>query len=253
MSYDKDMIIREIRAGSILVRSKIADYVINPYTGCQHACSYCYARFMQRFSGHTEPWGRFVDVKVNAVELLEKEIVKKPEGKVWVSGVCDPYQPLEARYKLTRQCLEILFRHRWPVSLQTRSALVLRDMELLKTAADLETGLSVTTADDRIRRLFEPSAPSIRDRLRALDELHCGGLRTFAMIAPLLPGAEGLASALAGKVDYVLVDRMNYHYADWVYKKYYIEKALTAAHFSRVSGELAASFRKAGISCRILG
>jgi DNA repair photolyase len=247
------MIIREIQARSILVRSKIYDYVINPYTGCQHACSYCYARFMKRFSGHTEPWGQFVDVKVNAAEILEREIGKKPEGRVWISGVCDPYQPLEGRYNLTGRCLEILVRHSRPVTVQTRSPLVLRDLDLLKSAVNLETGLSVPTADDQIRRIFEPSAPPIPERLRALDELHHAGIRTFAMIAPLLPGAGGLSSALAGKVDFVLIDRMNYHYADWVYKKYRLENALTNAFFSRVSGELALSFQKAGITCRILG
>jgi DNA repair photolyase len=92
------MIIKEVQAKSILSVSKIRDYVVNPYTGCQHACTYCYASFMKRFTGHKEPWGEFVDVKINAAELLEKEILKKKMGEVWVSGVCDPYQPLEAKY-----------------------------------------------------------------------------------------------------------------------------------------------------------
>jgi len=247
------MIVREIQARSILVRSKIYDYVINPYAGCQHACTYCYAHFMKRFSGHQEPWGQYVDVKVNAAELLQKEMGKKPAGRVWVSGVCDPYQPLESRYRLTGRCLEALIRHDWPVTIQTRSALVLRDLEILKQSSSLEAGMSVTTADEQVRRLFEPSAPPVPERLRALDELHSSGIRTFAMIAPLLPGAEGLAAALAGKVDRVLIDSMNYHYADWVYKKYHLENALTAAFFARVSGELASVFRREGISCQILG
>ena len=75
-------------------------YVVNPYTGCEHACTYCYARFMKRFSGHKEPWGEFVDVKINACDLLPKELGRKRKGRVWMSGVCDPYQPLEARYEL---------------------------------------------------------------------------------------------------------------------------------------------------------
>ena len=104
------MKIKEIHSKSILSPSKIYDYVVNPYVGCQHACSYCYARFMKRFTGHKEPWGDFVDVKINAPDLLSKEIKKKRMGTVWVSGVCDPYQPLEAKYKLTRRCLEILAR-----------------------------------------------------------------------------------------------------------------------------------------------
>ncbi len=102
------MIIRETQAKTILSVSKIHDYALNPYTGCEHACSYCYARFMKRYTGHKEPWGEFVDAKINAPDLLAVEIGKKKRGSVWVSGVCDPYQPVEGRYRLTRMCLEIL-------------------------------------------------------------------------------------------------------------------------------------------------
>ncbi|HQJ09734.1 MAG TPA: radical SAM protein, partial [Deltaproteobacteria bacterium] len=109
------MIVREIQAKSILSKSKVHEYVVNPYVGCEHACTFCYARFMKRFTGHREPWGEFVDVKVNTPELLEKEIKRKRVGSVWVSGVCDPYQPLEERYRLTRECLKILVRNGWPV------------------------------------------------------------------------------------------------------------------------------------------
>lgn len=96
------MVLREIQARSILSKSQVFDYVVNPYVGCQHSCTYCYARFMKRFSGHREPWGEFVDAKINAPDLLKRELDKKTPGRVWVSGVCDPYQPLEAEYKLTR-------------------------------------------------------------------------------------------------------------------------------------------------------
>jgi len=245
------MIIKEIKSKSILSVSKIYDYVVNPYTGCQHACSYCYARFMKKFTGHNEPWGEFIDVKINAAELLQAEVKKKKPGRVWVSGVCDPYQPLEQKYNLSRQCLEILVNNRWPVTIQTRSPLILRDIDILSGAENLEAGLSVTTADDEIRKLFEPFAPPIGDRLRALDELHRSGIKTYAMIAPLLPGSELLVKDLAGIADYVLVDRMNYNYADRVYKKYGMEDKLTDEWFRRTGQVLAAGFRKAGISCSL--
>jgi DNA repair photolyase len=154
---------------------------------------------MKRFSGHKEPWGQFVDVKVNAPELLEKEILKKKPGKVWVSGVCDPYQPLEGKYKLTRHCLQILAEHDWPVIVQTRSPLVLRDMDVLKSGNYFEAGLSITTADEHMRLLFEPSAPPIRARIDALAQLHQAGIRTYAMIAPILPGAEDLPELLRAR------------------------------------------------------
>jgi DNA repair photolyase len=205
---------------------------------------------MKRFSGHKEPWGEFVDVKRNAADLLRAEIRKKRRGSVWISGVCDPYQPLEAKYKITRECLGILAQNDWPVIIQTRSPLVLRDMDILKQARSFEVGLTITTADDAIRKLFEPNAPPIMERLSALGELHRSGIKTYAMIAPILPGAEALAGTLEGKVDYILVDRMNYHYADWVYKKYGLEDKLSDDYFQKTGRDIATACRKLGIECR---
>ncbi len=136
--------------------------------------------------------------------------------------------------------------------IQTRSPLVLRDLDILREAQDLEVGFSVTTADDRVRSLFEPSAPAIGDRLQALDELHKAGITTFAMIAPLLPGAEGLGELLAGKVDYVLVDRMNYNYAAWVYRKYDLEEECSAGFFRHTAEQLADTLGGLGIPCRVV-
>lgn len=244
-----NVIIKETSPKTILSVSKIYPYVINPYTGCQHNCSYCYARFMKRFTGHSEPWGEFVDVKINAPDLLRQEITKKKRDRVWISGVCDPYQPLESKYRLTRQCLEILAQNNWPITVQTRSPLVLRDLDILKGGREFEVGLSITTADDNIRKLFEPDAPPITARVRALDELHQAGIRTFAMIAPMLPGAEGLAEILAGKVDNVILDRMNYHHADWVYRKYKLDEKMTDSFFYQTEQILSSKFAKLGINC----
>ena len=246
------MITREIQAKSILSESKIYDYVINPYVGCQHGCSYCYARFIKKFTGHPEPWGQFVDIRINAADLLLKEVRKKKPGRVWISGLCDPYQPLEATYQLTRKCLEILAGQEWPVTIQTRSSLVLRDLDILKGAKGLEAGLSITTGDDGIRKAFEPDAPSIRERLHALEDLHRAGISTYAMIAPLLPGAETLPAQLKGKVDYILVDRMNYHYADWIFRKYGLEDKLSDDFFDRTGREIYNDCLSVGIDCRVV-
>ncbi len=243
------MDIKETYPKTILSASRVYPYVVNPYTGCQHNCSYCYARFMKRFTGHKEPWGQFVDVKMNAPQLLRHEIARKKPDRVWVSGVCDPYQPLEAKYTLTRQCLEILVQHHWPVTVQTRSPLVVRDIDILERGGSLEVGMSITTADDAMRGLFEPQAPPIEARLRALDELHRSGIRTFAMIAPMLPGAEDLASCLAGKVDAVILDRMNYHHADWVYRKYGLLEKMSDGFFDLTGKLLSAQFADLGIPC----
>lgn len=246
------MNVNEIKSKTILSASKVYDYVINPYVGCQHGCTYCYARYIKRFSGHLEPWGLFVDVKINAPELLRKEITKKKRGRVWISGLCDPYQPLELKYELTRKCLEILAANEWPVTIQTRSSLVLRDLDILKGAKDLEAGLTITTADDKIRRLFEPYTTSVEDRLHTLEELHQSGIRTYAMIAPVLPGAEALAEALVGKVDHIIIDRMNYHYADWIYRKNRMDNALSDEYFRMVSTAIADGCKKSGITCSVV-
>ena len=239
------MKIKEIQAKNILSKSKVYDWTINPYVGCQHGCIYCYARFMKRFSGHKENWGEFVDVKINAPELLVQEIKKKKKGRVWVSGVCDPYQPVEKKYELTKRCLEILQRNNWPVTIQTKSPLVLRDLELLKKFQEIEVGFTITTGDEEIRKIFEPRTASINERIEALDKLHQEGIKTFVMIAPLLPKAESLIPKLKGKVGYVIIDKMNYHYADWVYRKYQLEKAQNG-------NKLANLFKKENIPCQVI-
>jgi DNA repair photolyase len=246
------MIIQEKIAKTILSNSKVYDYVVNPYVGCQYACLYCYARYMRRFSGHKEPWGQFVDVKINAPDLLQREICRKKRATVWVSGVCDPYQPFERKYQVTRRCLEILADKDWPVAIQTRSALVLRDLDIIKRSRYFEVGFTITTADDRVRKLFEPNAPSIAERVKALEELHRAGVRTYVMIAPILPGAESLPALLAGSVDYLILDRMNYNHADWVYQKYGMKDKLSEDFFRKTAREIASASRKLGIDCRFV-
>jgi len=138
------------------------------------------------------------------------------------------------------------------VAVQTRSPLVLRDLDLLAAAPSLDVTVTVTTADDRVRRLFEPQAPPVTARLRALARLHRAGVRTVAMIAPLLPGAERLPEALAGLVDEVLVDRLNYHYADRVYARHGLQGARQEAFFRETAAALAAAFAARSVPCRVL-
>lgn len=243
---------KEIIAKNILSPSKIFSYALNPYLGCEHDCKYCYARFMKRFTGHKEKWGEFVDVKINAPELLIKEIRKRRVGRVWVSGVCDPYQPIEAKYELTKECLEILARKDWPVTIQTKSPLILRDLQVLKKFKELEVGFTITTAAEEIRKIFEPNSPAIAERLAALAQLHAAGIKTFAMVAPLLPGVEDLVEELKAKIDYVFIDRMNYHYADWVYRKHKIEWARKDEFFMQKGEELKELFTREAIPCHLL-
>ena len=207
------LIIREIKAKSILTKSGIpgVDYCINPYVGCSHGCRYCYATFMKRYSGHTEAWGSFVDVKINAPEILQKQLKRAKRGRVLISSVTDAYQPIESKYKLTRQCLEILLQNQFPVDILTKSPLVLRDTDLIKKFKDIEVGITITTNDEKMQKIFEPNAPSIMARIRTLKALHDKGINTYAFIGPVLPmNPEALSEKIRPHVDSIIIYKMNY-------------------------------------------
>ena len=207
------LIVKKIKVKSVLTRSGIpgVDYCINPYVGCFHGCRYCYATFMKRFTGHTEAWGSFVDVKVNSPEVLQRQLQRKARGRVMISSVTDAYQPIEAKYKLTRKCLEVLLEHQFPVDILTKSPLVLRDLDLIKEFKDIEVGVTVTTNDEKIRKVFEPKAPSITARINTLKKLHNNGINTYVFIGPVLPmNPEALLEKINPHVDSIIIDRMNY-------------------------------------------
>ncbi len=208
-----NLVIREVHAKSILSRSGIEgiSYTINPYTGCSHGCRYCYATFMKKYTGHAEPWGGFVDVKVNAAALLERQLSRAKKGTVILSSVTDPYQAAESKYKLTRACLEVLSRSDFSVEVLTKSPLVTRDVDVMRAFGTIEVGLTISTDDDAVRKMFEPRAPSIEQRLRALEILHRAGVRTYVFIAPLLPMRAGhLARRIREHAHRVMIDAMNY-------------------------------------------
>jgi DNA repair photolyase len=183
------VIVKEIECKSVLTKSGIegVDYALNPYVGCAHGCVYCYASFMKRFTGHKEEWGAFVDVKVNAAEVLARQMRRAKQGSVVSSTVTDPYQPLEERYEITRACLEVLTDYDFPVSILTKSDLVLRDLDLFRRLKDVEVGFTITALDDEVQRIFEPSSPPASARLAALTELAGAGVKTWAFCGPFLP------------------------------------------------------------------
>ncbi len=194
------MVINEIRCKSILNKSGIPgiDYALNPYVGCQHKCQYCYAVFMKRFTKHREPWGDFVDAKINASEVLRHQLKKiKQKSNISFGTVCDAYQPIEAKYELTRKCLEVLTYYKHSVSILTKSCLVFRDIEILKKLKDIEVGFTITTAHDDIRKVFEPNASSVENRFNALEILSQNGISTWVFVAPLLPYFSDSDTALA--------------------------------------------------------
>lgn len=195
------MKVKSIQSKSILTKSKLpgADYVINPYTGCSFACSYCYAAFIGKFSGHNdEEWGDYVDVKENAPELLGKEILKLKNKlardifsnvKILIGSITDPYQGPEAKYKITRKCLGVLvdLEVDCQISILTKSHLITRDIDLLRRLNNFEAGMTITTTSDSVSRLLECKAPSSSLRLNALKKLNESGIKTYVCINPLLP------------------------------------------------------------------
>lgn len=245
------MIVKEIESKSILTKSRIegVPYCLNPYVGCQHGCAYCYARFMKKFSGHTEPWGNFVDVKINASQLLEKQLKNAKKDCVSISTVTDPYQPIEKKYEITRKCLEILMRYDFPVSILTKSPLVLRDIDLLHSFPNAEVGITLTTDNEGIRRIFEPRVPTIAQRLDALKELHEKGISTYVFIGPILPmNPDELALQISPYANRVLIDKLNYLYlVEKIYQHYKLAYALTDAYFKEVIERLQSAFNRNGI------
>jgi len=213
------MRLKEVQCKSLLCSTGLpADYCINPYIGCLHGCRYCYARFMKRYTNHPESWGEFVDVKINAVEVLQKEVMKKKKGRVYLSSVTDSYQPIEKRYQLTRKILGVLAQAGWPVTIQTKSSLILRDLDILKAIPQAKVGLTITTTEERVRRAFEPVASPVAERFSALKTLKRAGLITFCMVAPILPGltdVEAIKRKLDGWVDFVWEDQLNIRYGNW--------------------------------------
>jgi len=220
------MFINEVKCKSILIKSGVSviDYAINPYYGCAHKCQYCYAVFMKKFTGHTEPWGDFVDVKVNAPEVLARQLTRlKKRSRISFGTVCDPYQPLELKYQITRQCLEILKPYRHSLSILTKSTIVVRDIDILSRLHKLRVSFTITTMDEQVRKIFEPGAPSTEQRFKALRTLSHSGIRTSVFVAPVLPNLSDSEKNLCGifkmakihGAEYVMFDTLNPYPKVW--------------------------------------
>ncbi len=254
-----EIVRREIVSKNVLTKTGIPgyDWCLNPYVGCEHGCSYCYASFMKRFTGHLEPWGAFVDAKVNAPEALRRQLRRIRGGSVLVGTVTDPYQPTERRLKLTRGCLEALADPalRLEVSVLTRSPLCLRDVDVFRRFGKrISVGLSITTDDDRVRRIFEPHAPPIGARAEALRALHAAGIPTYAFAGPLLPMDPARYVALLGDAaEEVLVDRLNYSgKVVAIYRREKLERYLEDAWFERAAAELRRGFEARGVAVDVV-
>lgn len=171
------------------------DFTLNPYSGCSFACTYCYAAFFPREQRLIDNWGYWVNVKENGLEKLQayrlgKKKIKSLAGKViYMSSVTDPYQPIERKLGLVRSILEELVNYHQGVKLyvQTRSPLVVRDIDLLLALGNVQVNMTITTDDETVRRAFEPHCPSNKKRMDAIQKVHESGVDSCITMTPLLP------------------------------------------------------------------
>jgi len=176
---------KEIDTKDLITKSNLpaSDYVINPYVGCPHACKYCYARFMKRFTGHTEEWGDFIDIKRCAKPINVKKLYHK---SVFLSSVTDCYNPFEAKYQITRDVLKQLTQADCQITISTKSDLILRDIDVLKELKNLIVAVSVNTLDNGFQSDMD-HAGSITRRIAVLQELRKQGIYTVLFLSPIFP------------------------------------------------------------------
>ena len=216
--------IRSVRGGPLLTRmghGHEAFYGLDPYIGCLIGCRFCYAQgraqAWRRLLGLRDArWGSWVDVREDAPEVLAAELDTLPPLPIKLSPlVTDPYQAIERQHRITRRCLEVLVARASPppVIVLTRSELVLDDLALLRALPEAWVGMSIPGLDDAVRQRLEPGAATIDQRLETLATLRDAGLRTFAVIQPVLPGdPQLLAAALAAVVSSATVDTLHGSY-----------------------------------------
>lgn len=171
------------------------DYSANPYQGCEHGCVYCYARNSHEYWGYSagKDFEQQILVKENAPELLDKKLKNKNwEGEPIVfSGNTDCYQPVERQLEITRQCLKVFLKHKHPVGIITKNALILRDMDILQELAQynlIRVNMSITSLSESTRRLLEPRTATIKQRLKVVQKCAENNIPVGVMMAPIIPG-----------------------------------------------------------------
>jgi DNA repair photolyase len=248
--------VREILVNRFLVPEGGNHYYANPYAGCMIGCSFCFVADQADLSRCLEglprlPWGNYVDVKINAAEVLRRETDHCRPGIVRMSPILtDPYQALERRYRVTRSCLEVLLDKGFTPAILTRAARILEDLELLRRFPDAIVGFSIPTDDDRIRRIFEPGGDPIEERIEALRTFHRAGVTTVAFIQPMLAMDVGrLVEQVAPFVRAVRIDRMHcMGRMRALYQEHGLQHTSTDAYFADTRTSLAAGFAARGVA-----
>lgn len=215
------------------------DASINPYRGCEHGCSYCYARPNHSYAGLSAglDFESQIFYKENAAEALVRQLgsARYRPAPIAIGAATDPYQPAERKLRVTRSILETLARHRHPFSIITKNALIVRDLDLLAPLASARLArvfISVTTLDANLARRLEPRASAPAARLRAIDALNAAGIPVGVMVAPIIPGLndeemerilEAVRAAGASSAGYVMLrlpHEVKAVFRDWLEREY---------------------------------
>lgn len=207
---EKDLLIRDVETKNIMTKSNlpVGGYSVNPYVGCTHGCKYCYASFMKRFTGHTEPWGTFLDIK-------HWPAIKNPRKykgqRVVIGSVTDGYLPQEKQVRNTRRILEQFKNSGAEILICTKSDLVLRDIDLLKEMGKVTVSWSINTLDEKFQADMDQAA-SISHRLEAMKQVYEAGIRTVCFISPVFPGItdfEKIFERVKDQCDLVWLENLN--------------------------------------------
>lgn len=207
---NNEILIKTVKTKNIMTKSTlpVGGYSVNPYIGCTHGCKYCYASFMKRFTGHDEPWGTFLDVKCWP-EIKNPE--KYKGQKIVIGSVTDGYNPQEAYFKNTRHILEQLKGSDAEILICTKSDLVVRDLDLLKSLGKVTVSWSINTLDEKFREDMD-CAVSIQRRLAAMKQVYDAGIRTVCFISPVFPGItdfEAIFEKVKNQCDLVWLENLN--------------------------------------------
>lgn len=221
------MVIKEIEVKEIMTKTNlpVSDFAVNPYVGCLHACKYCYASFMKRFTNHPEPWGEFLDVK-NWPAIKDRGQFRGKEA--FFSSVTDPYQPHEAKYKRTRMILEQLQGTGIRLSISTKSDLILRDLDLIKSFPGSRVSWSINTLDEAFHKEMDHGV-SIERRLEAMRQFYEAGIETTCFISPIFPGitdVPAIIDRVKGQCNLIWLENLNLRgdykgrIFDWIHEKH---------------------------------
>ena len=207
---ENGILIRDVETKTIMTKSSlpVGGYSVNPYVGCTHGCKYCYASFMKRFTGHTEPWGTFLDVKYWP-EIRDPQ--KYRGQRVVIGSVTDGYLPQEEQFGNTRRLLEQLRGSGAEILICTKSDLVIRDIDLLKEMGKVTVSWSINTLDEAFRADMD-KAVSIERRLAAMKQVYDAGIRTVCFISPVFPGItdfEAIFQRAKDQCDLVWLENLN--------------------------------------------